>query len=167
MIGLIVLLIIGGVVWKLWAPAMGFAQGFRSLLDRPTGSTGLGPFLRGVETVGGEYDGRPALLVLHHKRGRNTLGYLVVAMQPAAGAAIEGKYSGPFRDWVQEPAARSAWDALELQEAMKLSFADGWMRATWQPHGFFIFPGEFDAERWRRVLRSMHAVVTALDRGTG
>ena len=71
------------IVWKLWAPALSFAQGFRSLLERPTGSTGLWPFLKGRETVGGEYDGRPVLLILHHKRGRNTLGYLVVAMQPA------------------------------------------------------------------------------------
>jgi hypothetical protein len=117
-----------------------------------------------VETVGGEYDGRPALLVLHHKRGRNTLGYLVVAMQPAAGASLEGKYSGPFREWVSEPTARSAWETLELQEALKLTFADGWMRATWQPHGLFIFPGAFEPERWRRVLRSMHTVVTSLDR---
>jgi hypothetical protein len=142
MLGLIVLLIVGVIVWKLWMPALSFAQGFKSLLDRPTGDAGLWPFLKGRETVGGEYDGRPALLVLHHKRGRNTLGYLVVAMQPAAGVSLEGKYSGPFREWVSEPAARAAWETLELQEALKLTFADGWMRATWQPHGLFIFlPG--------------------------
>jgi len=153
------------IVWKLWTPALSFAQGFRLLLERPTGSIGLWPFLKGVETVGGEYDGRPALLILHHKRGRNTLGYLVVAMQPIGGTEMETRYSGAFREWIHDPAARAAWDDLELQLELKLSFGEGWMRATWQPHGVFIFPGRFDSERWRRVLRAMHTVVTSLERG--
>jgi hypothetical protein len=37
MFGLIVLAILGVVVWKLWMPALSFAQGFRLLLERPTG----------------------------------------------------------------------------------------------------------------------------------
>jgi hypothetical protein len=165
MLGLILLAILGVIVWKLWMPALSFAQGFRLLLERPTGSIGLWPFLKGVETVGGEYDGRPALLILHHKRRRNTLGYLVVAMQPSGGTEMETRYSGAFREWIREPAARAAWDDLELQLELKLSFGEGWMRATWQPHGAFIFPGQFDSERWRRVLRCMHTVVTSLERG--
>ena len=165
MVGLIVLLILGAIVWKFWAPGLGFAQGFRSLLARPTGSTGLLPFLKGVETVGGEYDGRPTLLILHHKRGRNTLGYLVVAMQPAGGMQMETKYTGAFREWITDPAGRAAWDELELRHELKLSFGEGWMRATWQPHGAFIFPGQFEPERWRRVLQSMHTMVMALEAG--
>jgi hypothetical protein len=55
MLGLIVPAILGVMVWKLWTPALSFAEGFRSLLERPTGSIGLWPFLKGVETVGGEY----------------------------------------------------------------------------------------------------------------
>ena len=96
MVGLIVLAIIGAIVWKLWTPGMGFVPGFGSLLERPSGSHGLWPFLKGVESVGGEYQGRPVLLILHHKRGRNTLGYLVVAMQPSGAADIATKYSGAF-----------------------------------------------------------------------
>ena len=165
MLGLIVLAILGVVVWKLWTPALSFAQGFKALLDRPTGSTGPWPFLKGLETVGGEYDGRPVLLILHHKRGRNTLGYLVVAMQPSGGTQMEARCSGAFREWIREPPARAAWDDLELEHELKLSFSEGWMRAMWQPHGAFIFPGQFDPERWRRVLRSMHTVVTSLERG--
>jgi hypothetical protein len=165
MVGLIVLLIVGAIVWKLWAPGLAFAPGFGSLLDRPTGSTGLWPFLKGIETVGGEFDGRPVLLILHHKRGKNTLGYLVVAMQPSGGTAMETRYTGAFREWVREPAGRTGWDDLELRNELKLSFGDGWMRATWQPHGAFIFPGQFEPDRWRGVLRSMHTVVTSLERG--
>jgi hypothetical protein len=165
MLGPIVLAILGLIVWKLWTPALSFAEGFRTLLERPTGSSGVWPFLKGVETVGGEYAGRPALLILHHKRGRNTLGYLVVAMQPSGGTGMETRHAGAFREWIREPAARAAWDDLELQHELKLSFAEGWMRATWQPHGAFIFPGRFDPERWRRVLQAMHTVVISLERG--
>ena len=165
MLGLIVLAILGVVVWKLWTRALSFAERFRSLLERPTGSTGLWPFLKGLETMGGEYGGRPTLLILHHKRGRNTLGYLIVAMQPSGGMKMETRFSGAFREWIRDPAASSAWDDLELQHELKLSFGEGWIRATWQPHGAFIFPGQFDPERWQRVLRSMHTVVTALECG--
>jgi hypothetical protein len=166
MIGPIVLAILGVIVWKLWTPALSFAQGFKALLERPTGSSGLWPFLKGRETVGGEYDGRPVLLILHHKRSRHGLGYLVVAMQamqPSNGTQAEPTSSGVFREWVREPAARAASDDLELHHELKLSFGEGWMRATWQPHGLFIFPGPFEPERWRRVLRSMHTVVTSLE----
>jgi hypothetical protein len=161
MLGLIVLAIIGAIVWKLWAPGMGFVPAFGALLARPSGSHGLWPFAKGVETVNGEYQGRPVLLILHHKRGRNALGYLVVAMQPP-GADIAARYSGAFREWIREPAARAAWDDLELQHELKLSFAEGWMRATWQPHGALIFPGRFEPERWQRVLKAMHTVVSSL-----
>ena len=165
MLGLIVLACLSVILWKLWAPALSFAEGFGSLLDRPTGSSGLWSFLKGVETVGGEFEGRPTLLILHHKRGRHSLGYLVVAMQPLGGGNIEMKYSGALREWIREPAAGAAWDDLELQYELKLSFTDGWMRALWQPYGAFICPGRFDPERWRRVLRSMHTVVVSLERG--
>jgi hypothetical protein len=165
MLGLIVLAILGVVVWKLWMPALSFAEGFRSLLERPTGSTGLWPFLKGVETTGGEYAGRPTLLILHHKRGRNTLGYLIVAMQPSGRMEMATRFSGALREWVRDPAARLAWDELELQHELKLSFAEGWLRATWQPHGALIFPGHFDRGRWQRVLRCMHTVVAALEKG--
>jgi hypothetical protein len=166
MIGLIVLAILGVVVWKLWTPGLTFVPGFASLLERPAGRSGLWPFLTGVETIGGQYRGRPVLLIVHHKRGRNTLGYLTVAMQPVAASDTIAKHSGAFREWIHEPAARKAWDDLELRQELKLSFGDGWMRAMWQPSGFVIFPGRFEAEQWRAVLQSMHTVVVSLERGS-
>jgi len=165
MFGFLLLGVLAFIVWKLWLPALSFAQGFRSLLERPTGRTGIWPFLKGTETVAGEYDGRPTLLILHHKRDEHSLGYLVVAMQPAGGAEIEKKQTGVFREWIREPAAREAWDDLELQHELKLSFSEGWMRVVWQPTGFFSFPGPFNRARWQQVLRSMHTVVTSLEGG--
>ena len=163
MIGLIVLVVLGAVVWKLWAPGLAFVPGFGSLLERPAGESGLWPFLKGVERMGGQYQGRPVVLILHHKRGRNTLGYLTVAMQ-LIDVREADKFSGAPREWLREPAAREAWDQLELRHELRLSFGDGWLKAMWQPSGFVLFPGRFDPERWASMLRSMHTVVTSLER---
>ena len=86
MLAPLLLLLIGFVIWKLWAPAMAWTPGFAALLDRPVQKAGWLPFITGVEAAGGDFNGRPVLLALHHKRGRNSLGYLVVATQPRAGA---------------------------------------------------------------------------------
>jgi hypothetical protein len=163
MIGLIVLVILGVFLWKLWAPGLTFVPGFASLLDRPAGESGLWPFVKGVERVGGQYQGRPVVLIVHHKRGRHTLGYLTVAMQLPDTHFVDAA-SGAPREWLREPAAREAWDELELRHELKLAVGDGWLKATWQPIGLFIFPGRFEPERWGSVLRSLHAVVTSLER---
>jgi hypothetical protein len=164
MIFLIVLVIVGVIVWQFWRPGQQFVSGFASLLERPAGGSGLWFFLTGVGRIGGQYQDRPVLFILHHKRW-HTLGYLIVAMQPFGASEIGTKYSGAFREWIREPAAREAWDDLELRLELKLSFVEGWMRATWQPSGFVFFPGRFEPERWRSVLRSMHMVVVSLERG--
>lgn len=167
MIGLLVVVMLGVIVWTLWAPGLTFVPGFAALLERPAGSSGLWPFLRGVERIGGQYQGRSVLLIVHHKRGRNTLGYLVVAMQPLRADDIAAKHTGALREWIREPAALEAWDALELRHGLTMSFGEGWMRATWQPSGLFIFPGQFEPGRWRAVLQAMHSIVTALERDAG
>ena len=41
MSGLLVLLVIGFVLWKLWTPATAWAPGFATLLDRPVKKTGF------------------------------------------------------------------------------------------------------------------------------
>ena len=164
MIGLIVLVALGAIVWKLWTPGRTFVPGFASLLDSPAGGSGLWSQLTGVQRIGGQYQGRPVLLIVHHKRSRHSLGYLVVAMQPLEADKIAATHAGAFREWIRERAAQDAWDDLELRQELKLSFGDGWMKATWQPIGFVVFPGRFEPERWRGVLRSMHTIVTSLER---
>ena len=159
MLAPLVLLAIAFVVWKLWAPAMAWAPGFATLLDRPVGKTGWLPFIAGLETAGGEFQGRPVLLALHHKRGRNSLGYLVVAMQPRTGSAQATAALGVL----PTSEARTALDRLEGHEGLNVSLDDGWLKARWQPGGFTIFPGRFDAARWRGVLSAMSAVASALE----
>ena len=150
--------LLGFVVWKSWAPAMAWAPGFAALLDRPVRKTGWLPFIAGLETAGGEFQGRPVLLALHHKRGRHSLGYLVVAMQPRMGSARSGGLGA-----LPTSEARTALDLLEGHEGLNVSLDDGWLKARWQPVGFTMFPGRFDAARWRGMLSAMSAIAAALE----
>ena len=47
---------------------------------------------------------------------------------------------------------------------LEVSFEEGWLKARWQPTGFFIVPGRFGRVRWREVLQGMHRVLVALER---
>ena len=159
MLGVLVLLAIGFVLWKLWTPAMGWAPAFAALLERPVTKTGFLPFITGLETVGGDFEGRPVLLALHHKRGRYSLGYLVVAMQPHAPSGVSAEALATL----VTPEAREALDELESRSELHVSFQDGWLKARWQPGGFMIFPGQFEPQRWRRVLQAMSVVTRSLE----
>jgi hypothetical protein len=155
----LVLVIVAVVVWKLWAPAMGWVPAFARLLERPVTGTGVLPFVMGLETAGGDFQGRPVLLALHHKRGRHSLGYLVVAMQPRTTAPLAAEALAS----VTTPAAREALDALEGRDGLHVSFDDGWLKARWHPGGFLVFPGRFEPHRWRRVLQAMSVVTGSLE----
>ena len=158
MAGLLLLLVIGFVVWKLWTPGMAWAPAFARLLERPVTKAGLLPFVTGVETAGGEFQGRPVLLALHHKRGRHSLGFLVVAMQ----VRVMPGASRPSLATLTAPDVRDALDLLERRSELQMSLEEGWLKARWQPGGFMIFPGRFDAQRWRGVLQAMSVVARSL-----
>jgi len=138
---------------------MAWAPGFAALLERPVTKTGFLPFITGLETAGGDFEGRPVLLALHHKRGRNSLGYLVVAMQPRTTLGI----SADALVTLTTLEAREALEELEDGLALHVSFDDGWLKARWQPGGFMIFPGQFEPHRWQRVLRAMSAVSRSVE----
>src|SRR5262245_60662525 len=138
---------------------MGWAPAFATLLERPVTKTGFLPFITGLETVGGDFEGRPVLLALHHKRGRSSLGYLVVAMQPQATSGLSAEALATLTT----PEAREALDELESRSELHVSFQDGWLKARWQPGGFMIFPGQFEPQRWRRVLMAMSVVTRSLE----
>ena len=159
MSGLLVVVLIGFVVWKLWTPAMSWAPAFATLLGRPVTKTGFLPFITGLETVGGDFEGRPVLLALHHKRGRNSLGYLVVAMQPHATSELSTEALATLT----APEVREALEQLESRSELHVSFEDGWLKARWQPGGFMIFPGQFEPHRWRRMLKAMSVVARSLE----
>src|SRR5262245_54862611 len=103
-----------------WAPA------FASLLESPVTKTGFLLFITGLETVGGDFEGRPVLLALHHKRGRNSLGYLVIAMQPHASGVSAQELAT-----LTTPEVREALEELESRSELHVSFQDGWLKARW------------------------------------
>ena len=159
MLGLLVLGLIGFVLWKLWTPSIAWAPAFATLLERPVKKTGFLPFVRGLETVGGDFDGRTVLLALHHKRGRTSLGYLVVAMQPRASSELSTETFATRA----APEVREALEELEVRAQLHVTFEDGWLKARWQPGGFTIFPGQFEPQRWQRVLNAMSVVARSLE----
>lgn len=159
MSAVVVLVLIGAVIWVLWAPAMAWIPGLRSLLDRPVSRAGLVPFIGGLETAGGDYQGRPVLIALHHKRGRHSLGYLVLAMRPRIDRPLGVDAHAHAR--VLE--VRDALEELEGREGLHVACEDGWLKVRWQPGGVGAFPGRFDPSRWRRVLRAMAAIVASLE----
>ena len=164
MLALIVLAVVIFIAWKLWAPAPAFVRGFASLLDRPVeGRPGALFWLVGTNHTGGQFAGRDVVFVLHQRRGRYDQGYAIVAMRLAGRVPGELETAGVLREWVAQSSARDAWDDLELRQELKLAFAEGSLKATWMPALAFMFPGRFDAQRWRGILQSMQAVVLALE----
>jgi hypothetical protein len=73
--------------------------------------------------------------------------------------------AGGLRQRIDPGAAREAMDLLEGREALRLSFEHGWIKATWMPVGFFVFPGRFVADRWRTILRAMQTIAASIEHG--
>ena len=163
MIELILLGALAALAWRFFSKGTAFVPGFATLLEQPViARRGFRSYLSGVEQVGGDYLGRPVVLVLHHKRG-DDLGYLIVGMEAMGTSVPDAENSGVLRDWIHDPDALNALDDLELRYKLKLSLEDAWLKATWMPIGFFIFPGRFDKDRWHHVLRAMHRVARSLE----
>ena len=151
----VALLVVAWLWW--WRGQGGFTEGFARLLRNPVGArTGLGAFVTGREQVGGEFGGRPVVLLVRRRRSRYQLGTLTVAMRPSGPASgIEGD-AAYLWDLVRDPDGREALSRLEKVHGLRLVFEDGWLKATWAPVGLMLdFPGRCDEERWRTVLELM------------
>lgn len=148
------LLVVGGIIWWMLANGATFGRQFGTLLERPSRPAHAAwAFLKGRDFAGGEYDGRTVVVALHSKQGT-----VIVAMQ-AIGVETTAQ---PLRERIHGDEARRAWDDLELQHELVLSLDDGWVRAKWRPVSV-MFPGRFDADRWRDVLRAMRTLVGSLE----
>ena len=91
------------------------------------------------------------------------------ALSPARGAspklAMQTSDARAAEAWLATPEVRTAVDALVGRHNLSLTVDGGWLRVTWMPIGFFIFPGRFDAEKWHDVLANMLALAVTLDDG--
>ena len=166
MFGVIVLVIVILVAWSLFARGSRFVEGFSQLLERPVCQR-LGPwsFITGAHQIDGEYEGRPTALTLRPERGTDTPGNLMVSMQALGAAAPSGDDVSVFPESIRDHDGRRAMYDLVVKHDVTLALDGRWLKATWSPVGFLIFPGRFEPERWRKVLRAMRRVVQSLEGG--
>jgi len=151
------------LAWRLRSKHRTFLAGFASLLERPEhGRLGMRAALTGVRYVGGELDARAVLVVLHPKRGRNTLGYLTLAIATSARQTWSGSSTTPPGS-VSTSRVREAIDTLIGRHGLQLELESGWLTALWRPVGFFVFPGRFDPDKWREVLTQMKLLALELE----
>jgi hypothetical protein len=100
-------------------------------------------------------------LVLQPAR-RHRLGRLTLGLATAANFAWSG--STPTTGAALSTASmRDALDTLIGTHGLSLELAGGWLRATWMPMGFFLFPGRFEPAKWRDVLTHMQTLARELE----
>jgi hypothetical protein len=147
------------VVWTLIAPGEQFLPGFARLLTAPKIRRGVLSFFSGRSYAIGTFHGRDVAVRLQLKRSKYGQGYLVVAVQTGGQPVLD--YDG-ISARTRDDAGRQALFAIASHDLL-LSVEDGWLKASWTPQGFVIFPGRFSEEKWRHVLDAMDLVATSLE----
>lgn len=158
---LLVLVGVGLLVWWLLRQTSSFPGQFATLLTLPQRPVTATSYFTGRFRVLGWFKERQVLLVFQ-RPGRHRPGYLVAAMQTTVPdqSIVQSRPDGsaaPDRD------LERALFVLEGKHALRLDVGDGWLRATWMPAGFTIFPGSFDASKWNEVLENMRVTVERLE----
>lgn len=159
MLILLVLATAVATLWALNAQGQQFPRAFARLLGDPALETGVWTFLSGRPVVSGTFAGRDVVLRLHLKRGRYDQGWLTISMQTSAAGLLD---AGGVDSRTAGEAGRRALFTLAKHD-LRLSVEGGRLKASWQPHGFVLFPGPFVESKWREVLEAMHAVAESLD----
>ena len=159
-LGLLLLLLVGVIAWKLAVPGEEFLSGFARLLTDPQIKRGAFSFFSGRSYATGRWQGRQVALRLQLKRSRYGQGYLVIALRTDGMPALD---DNGIETRVQDEAGRRALYAI-VKHDFVLGLEEGWLRALWKPQGFIIFPGRFSEEKWREVLEAMQMVATSFER---
>ena len=158
MLALLLLASVVAFVWLLNAPGQRFLPSFVQLLENAS-VAGAWTLLSGRALASGTFAGRPVAIELQLKRGRYSQGYLIVSMRTNESVALD---SAGVDARATGDAARRALFTLATRD-LQLSVDAGWLRARWQPQGFVLFPGTFNAPVWRDVLDAMQTVAASLD----
>lgn len=156
---LLLLVVLVVVVVKLVNRDDAFLSKFAALLTDSRIQRGTFSFISGRSYLGGKFRNRDVAVRLQLKRGRYSLGYLVVAVR--TGVPLTLRDNGIIGRTGDE-AGQRALHALAAHDFFP-SIEEGWLKVMWRPVGFFIFPGRFSAEKWQQVLEALHALATSLD----
>ena len=156
---LLVVIAIGALAWVFIAPGQRFLPAFTRLLSEPTIQRGAFSFFSGRSYATGKFEGRDVAIRLQVKRGRYSLGYLVVAFRTGGPPVLD--YDG-IDARTRDDAGRRALASIAANDLV-ISVEDGWLKALWRPVGFIVFPGRFAEDRWRRVLAALNTVASSLE----
>ena len=159
MFAMLVFLGIGVLVWNFIEPGQRFLPEFSRLLTHPTIQRGRMSFLNGRSALSGQFRGREVAVELQLPRSEHGSSYVAVKVKTSGPRTLTGT---EVDSRARSEEARRALYALAMQD-LELIVEDGWLRALWSPKPFFIFPGRFSEERWRKILESMQTVASSLE----
>ena len=162
MLPLMVLLGLGWLGWWFARHIVAFPREFAGLLD--DGGVRRGPLavLTGRSTVTGTLQGRPVTMFFQ-PAGEHQTGRAVVAIRTTAINSTSIPARSRAADDVVDAELERALNALRDAHELQVELDAGWLRVTWQPIGFFIFPGRFDRTKWQDVLANLCIVASRLE----
>ncbi|HSC28192.1 MAG TPA: hypothetical protein VLD67_13015 [Vicinamibacterales bacterium] len=158
---LLYVMALGFVGWYLTRHITSFVTEFAQLLAHAERRGVLGSYLSGRSSVAGDYEGR-AVTMEFQRADEYTVGYVVVAMKVNAPDQLIVQARLPSAEPDRD--LEKALFALEARHELRVDVENGWLRARWEPAGFFIFPGRFDRARWIDVLTNMSVTASSLER---
>ena len=158
MFGLTILMIVAFIAWRFLTPTLHFLSGFAGLLDDARIERGVMRTLRGRSFVNGRFGNRAVHLAIIHPYERR-IGEIVVSMESHARKGEPWKDS---QETSRHPGIGRATFDLEGKYELILTNDEGWLRATSRPQ-LVMFPGRFDAAKWRNTLANMQVLVEWLE----
>lgn len=162
MYALVVLILVAVIGWTLLSPADRFLSAFATMLS--DAKTERHPLARlsGRAYLTGRYAERDVTVRLQSRRGRHSVGYLVIALRTTYPHSLSG---ADVDRSTSDDMGRRALATLAAHDLLLL-VEDGVVKATWRPHGLTFFPGSFVSERWRGVMDAMATVAASLEAGS-
>ena len=158
MFGIVILMVVATIAWRLLTPTPRFLSGFASLLNGAHTDHGLVRSLAGRSFVNGRFGDRAVQLSITQPY-EHRIGEIVVSMETHAPKGEPWKDPSETR---RHPEIDRATFALEGKYGLILTNDDGWLRATSRPL-LLTFPGDFDPEKWGSTLADMQVLAEWLE----
>ena len=150
--------IVIGFWWWLYSPTVHLLRGFAGLIEKPEMRGGIVRVVFSKPSISGFFKNRSVALYVKQPR-RRSQGYVVLFMETRAPDGAPWKDSSLTS---RNPDVSRATFDLEGRYEMILTLEQGMLRAKWSAL-VWRFPGPFDEQKWRNVLRQMDVVAAWIE----